>query len=79
MCSVGISRRCPIGGRDGCSCGSICCHRTNRNCRKASQTHASFALGTSESRMRFFADDIGIDFDELDLALWSMKTGEVLK
>jgi N-glycosylase/DNA lyase len=26
-----------------------------------------------------FAKDIGIDFDELDLVLWSLKTGEVLK
>lgn len=33
----------------------------------------------TETRMRAFADQIGIDFDELDLALWSMKTGEVLK
>lgn len=33
----------------------------------------------SESSMRDFAYEIGIDFDELDLALWSMKTGEVLK
>jgi len=33
----------------------------------------------TEERLRFFARDIGIDFDELDLVLWSMKTGEVLK
>ena len=33
----------------------------------------------AEGRMRRFADEIGIDFDELDLVLWSMKTGEVLK
>ncbi len=33
----------------------------------------------AETRMRAFAEQIGIDFDELDLALWSMKTGEVLK
>jgi N-glycosylase/DNA lyase len=32
-----------------------------------------------EARMRQFAGDVGIDFDELDLVLWSMKTGEVLK
>lgn len=32
-----------------------------------------------EVRMREFADEIGIDFDELDLVLWSMKTGEILK
>lgn len=32
-----------------------------------------------ETRLRRFARDIKIDFDELDLALWSMKTGEILK
>ncbi len=33
----------------------------------------------TEERMRSFAREIRIDFDELDLVLWSMKTGEVLK
>src|SRR6266705_5151675 len=33
----------------------------------------------TESSMRDFAGTVGIDFDELDLALWSMKTGEILK
>jgi N-glycosylase/DNA lyase len=33
----------------------------------------------TEERLKFFARDIRIDFDELDLVLWSMKTGEVLK
>jgi N-glycosylase/DNA lyase len=32
-----------------------------------------------EERLRRFARDIRIDFDELDLVLWSMKTGEILK
>ncbi|MEA2205069.1 MAG: N-glycosylase/DNA lyase [Blastocatellia bacterium] len=32
-----------------------------------------------ESTMRDFAGNAGIDFDELDLVLWSMKTGEILK
>lgn len=32
-----------------------------------------------ETKLRLFAHEIGIDFDELDLVLWSMKTGEVLK
>jgi N-glycosylase/DNA lyase len=32
-----------------------------------------------ELRLKAFGRDIGIDFDELDLVLWSMKTGEVLK
>ena len=33
----------------------------------------------TEEILRQFARDIGIDFDELDLVLWSMKTGEILK
>ncbi|MBD0371233.1 MAG: N-glycosylase/DNA lyase [Pyrinomonadaceae bacterium] len=33
----------------------------------------------TEERLRSFARDIRIDFDELDLVLWSMKTGEILK
>lgn len=33
----------------------------------------------TELRLKEFAADIGIDFEELDLVLWSMKTGEVLK
>jgi N-glycosylase/DNA lyase len=33
----------------------------------------------TEARMRQFAGAVGIDFDELDLALWSMKTGKILK
>ena len=33
----------------------------------------------TEARMRQFADRVRINFDELDLVLWSMKTGEVLK
>jgi N-glycosylase/DNA lyase len=33
----------------------------------------------TEARLKDFALDIGIDFDELDLVLWSMKTGEILK
>ena len=33
----------------------------------------------TEARMQSFAGDVGIDFDELDLVLWSMKTGEILK
>ena len=32
-----------------------------------------------ESAMRDFSRNAGIDFDELDLVLWSMKTGEILK
>lgn len=32
-----------------------------------------------EDRMRQFARQVRIDFDELDLVLWSMKTGEILK
>jgi N-glycosylase/DNA lyase len=33
----------------------------------------------TEEQMRSFARELRIDFDELDLVLWSMKTGEVLK
>ena len=32
-----------------------------------------------EQQLIGFARDVAIDFDELDLVLWSMKTGEVLK
>ncbi len=35
-------------------------------------------LATEES-LRRFARGLGLDFDELDLVLWSMKTGEILK
>lgn len=34
---------------------------------------------TSETVLKKFADQIKIDFEELDLVLWSMKTGEILK
>lgn len=33
----------------------------------------------TEDRLRQFARRVQIDFDELDLVLWSMKTGEILK
>lgn len=33
----------------------------------------------TEARMRQFSGVVEIDFDELDLALWSLKTGKVLK
>ncbi|MFN2455165.1 MAG: N-glycosylase/DNA lyase [Pyrinomonadaceae bacterium] len=33
----------------------------------------------TEERLRRFSQDAQIDFDELDLVLWSMKTGEILK
>jgi N-glycosylase/DNA lyase len=32
-----------------------------------------------ENRLKTFTESIGIDFDEMDLVLWSMKTGEILK
>ena len=32
-----------------------------------------------ENKMKRFAESIDIDFDELDLLLWSTKTGEILK
>jgi len=33
----------------------------------------------AEEKMRRFAQRTGFNFDELDLLLWSMKTGEILK
>lgn len=33
----------------------------------------------TEELLREFAGRVRIDFDELDLVLWSMKTGEILK
>ena len=32
-----------------------------------------------ENRLKSLTDATGIDFDEMDLVLWSMKTGEILK
>ncbi len=32
-----------------------------------------------EDKLKKLAKDVRIDFDELDLVLWSMKTGEILK
>lgn len=32
-----------------------------------------------EKKVKYLAEQTGIDFDELDLVLWSMKTGEILK
>jgi N-glycosylase/DNA lyase len=32
-----------------------------------------------EDKLKELADSLGIDFDEMDLVLWSLKTGEVLK
>lgn len=34
---------------------------------------------TIEEKLRQFTTDVGIDFDEMDLVLWSMKTGVILK
>ncbi|PYS76986.1 MAG: N-glycosylase [Acidobacteria bacterium] len=33
----------------------------------------------AEESLRGFAREMDVDFDELDLVLWSMKTGEILK
>jgi N-glycosylase/DNA lyase len=33
----------------------------------------------AEARLRDFAREVRVDFDELDLVLWSLKTGEILK
>lgn len=45
--------------------------------RKPPATRARYL--ETEEKLKLFAAKIGIDFDELDLVLWSMKTGEVLK
>ena len=34
---------------------------------------------TVETQLKKLAESSGIDFDELDLVLWSLKTGEILK
>ena len=34
---------------------------------------------TVEAKLKQLAEQAGIDFDEMDLVLWSMKTGEILK
>jgi N-glycosylase/DNA lyase len=34
---------------------------------------------TIEGKLKQLASDLEIDFDEMDLVLWSMKTGEILK
>ncbi len=34
---------------------------------------------STESKLKQFSEQAGIDFDEMDLVLWSMKTGEILK
>lgn len=34
---------------------------------------------TVENKLKNLADKLKIDFDEMDLVLWSMKTGEILK
>jgi thermostable 8-oxoguanine DNA glycosylase len=33
----------------------------------------------AEERLRKFSEDLDIPMDELDLLLWSEKTGEILK
>lgn len=33
----------------------------------------------TEEKLKQLAEDLKIDFDELDLVLWSLKTGEILK
>lgn len=34
---------------------------------------------TVENKLKYLAEKLKIDFDEMDLVLWSMKTGEILK
>jgi N-glycosylase/DNA lyase len=44
---------------------------------KPPNTRAAYL--TVEEKLKNLADRLEIDFDELDLVLWSMKTGEILK
>jgi len=57
-----------------CEFGVISCkdRRPPKICRKKEYIEI-------EEKMKAFAREIGIDFDELDLLLWSRKTGEILK
>jgi N-glycosylase/DNA lyase len=34
---------------------------------------------STEEKLKHFSEQAGIDFDEMDLVLWSMKTGKILK
>lgn len=34
---------------------------------------------STEDKLKQFSKQAGVDFDEMDLVLWSMKTGEILK
>lgn len=34
---------------------------------------------STEYKLKQFSKQAGVDFDEMDLVLWSMKTGEILK
>ena len=34
---------------------------------------------STEDKLKQFSEQAGVDFDEMDLVLWSMKTGEILK
>lgn len=44
---------------------------------KAPTTRARYLA--TEEKLKELAEKTGVDFDELDLVLWSMKTGEILK
>jgi N-glycosylase/DNA lyase len=44
---------------------------------KPPNTRAAYL--TIEAKLKSLTDEINIDFDEMDLVLWSLRTGEVLK
>jgi N-glycosylase/DNA lyase len=44
---------------------------------KPPNTRSKYLSG--ENRLKTLTEATGIDFDEMDLVLWSMKTGEILK
>jgi len=47
--------------------------------RKSRKPLSSERYRRVEQKMRAFSEHIGIDMDELDLLLWSRKTGKILK
>lgn len=46
---------------------------------EAKPPNTRFKYLTVEGKLRQFARDVKIDLDEMDLVLWSMKTGQILK
>jgi N-glycosylase/DNA lyase len=47
--------------------------------RKAAPPSSGREYVRLEKRLKSFADSVGVDFDEMDLLLWSLNTGYILK